>query len=319
MTTSVSTAMFGAQLALLALAFVVGRMLGQRSAKVAETSILLLVPLAIGWAVRSSAADALVRIIPLDVLVYTEGTLILPVLLFVAGALTGSGRLGSQWSRLCRIGPLLAVFGVVYFVNSARWMVLPTVRVSNWAPIVDVVPTRFRTDHAARSGDQSLKQPVITLQSNKASCVAAALATALSAEDMHLRVSESEMAALADVKQGVGSTMLRALRALRDMLVRSPLEPTLMVCTAADAARMASIKRPVIVALRSGPLRNHMVVVYGMSVDGDVILANPWRNTTLGAPAPGGPEGLRLVALDEFARLYQRQAIAFVNRADRAA
>lgn len=304
MTTSVSVALFLAQLALLALAFVIGEMLGRRSAKVAETSALLLAPLAIGWALRSGAQDALLRILPLDVLVYTEGTLILPVAMFVAGAVTGARAHGVEWARVWRTGPLLATFGVAFFVNSAMWMLLPAARVADWIP-----PARVAHTTDAR------RLPSVFFQSGSESCVAAALATALSASGVGLRMSEADLVELADVRKGVGATMLRAYKGLRDALIRSPFEPVLHVATAEEAIAMATRDRPVVVALRSSLTQSHMVVVFGKNHRGDVVLANPWRNTSLGEPVSGAPEGIRRLSFDTFKQLYRGQAIAIVDRA----
>ncbi len=307
MTTSFSASIFLALLAALALAFAVGMALGRRFPAVAETAVLLLAPLAVLWSQRDRFQDALVQLLPLDVLVYTEGALITPLVLFTAGAITGAASGGDlRFRRIARAGPLLALFGVVYSMGAARWMLLPRVSDVQW--LATSAPAGARQARALPAGQ---------LQSADESCVAAALVTALTAPDVGLRVDEQEMAALAEVRKGAGSTMLRALWAARRALAQSRLEPRLYVCSAEEAISMASRDRPALASLRVGPLRTHMVALLGWTGEGEALLFNPWPETTIGKALPGGAPGLRSLSLQEFQRLYTGRVIALVDRLQR--
>jgi len=309
MTTSFSALIFLALLATLALAFALGAALGRRCPAVAETAVLLLAPLAVLWSQRDRYQDALVQLLPLDVLVYTEGALIMPVVLFTAGAITGAARRDGRFRRVARAGPLLALFGTIYSVGAARWMLLPRVADVQWLATSAPVSSQPK--------DAAAYLPAGQMQSSRESCVAAALVTALTAPGVGLRVDEQDMAELAEVRRGAGSTMLRALWAARRALARSSVEPRLYVCSAEEALAMATRDRPVLASLRAGPLQTHMVALLGWTQDGGALLFNPWPGTTIGQELPNGPAGMRALPLEAFRRLYMGRVIALVDRPQR--
>lgn len=289
LTADVSINWFLAQALGAAAAYLIGLGVGRRSQAWGEIAIAIIAALTIGWALRLSAQDALLRLIPLDFLVYTEGTLIVPFFMALAGIV--GARCEKRGQK--RAGPLLAAFGLLYFTVNASWMVAPRVPVA--APGV------------------ILLSDSVVLQTRSDTCVAAALATALRSPGVGIDTCESEMAALADVRAGHGATMLRALRAAQRRLTGEHVQANIHTCSAREAAKIGTRARPVLVTLRSGPLNTHMVAVLGLARTGDVLVANPASDPSL---RPGLlPLGVSMMPMSDFARRYTGSAIVFTDRA----
>lgn len=302
MSTDYSLAFFLVQMGAAIVAYLLGGMIGRQSARWGEVLLGVATLLAIGWAMRFSAEDALLQLIPLGAMIWLEGTLIVPVFMLmvgVAGALIGECR-----GR--RIGLMGACFGLTYLTFNGLWMLSPRVHI---APSV------------ARASDSQLVS-----QSRDDTCVAAALATVLRAPGIDVQATESEMAALADVRAGRGSTMLRALRAARMRLSARDMDVRLHVCTARQVVRMASAARPALVTVRSARLgQSHMIAVYGQTALGHVIVADPASerqrdagHLPIGKAFPETnsdyPPGLRRWDFDEFRSLYRGRAIVFIDQ-----
>lgn len=290
-------------------AYLIGHALGRRSRSWGEIALASVTLLTVGWALRRFAQDVLLQLFPLDLLVYTESTLIVPFFMMLAGVIAARSepRLASRLA-----GPLLAAFGALYLCINGAWMLAPRVSLP--------------AHHAATASE------VVIPQTRPDTCVAAALATALRVLDRaewdragnNLRIrddrppavdtSEAEMAELADVRVGFGSTVLRALRAAQRRLAGTSFEARLHSCSANRAIALASPGRPALVTLRAGPDRTHMVALLGRTGDGRVVVANPWLLSTLGESAPGLPEGVALVSLREFTDRYTGAAIVFTDR-----
>ncbi|TVQ33562.1 MAG: hypothetical protein EA376_02000 [Phycisphaeraceae bacterium] len=270
-------------------AYLFGRMIGRGSTSMVEIGLLLLAALAIGWAMRHAYQDALLHILPLEMLVYTEGTLIVPAVMLLAGILSVNQHI----RRRHVLGPLLGAFGVLYLCFNGMWMLSPHV------------------DLAEDSGMEA--GPGVFAQTREDTCVAASLATALGAPGIGVRTSESEMARLADVRVGQGSTLMRALRAAQLRLDGLGIEARLLNITAEQAVSFASTDVPMLVTLRSGARRRHMVVLQGWTPDDRVLIANPWIDSQLGDPDVRAPAGLAAISFGEFSRLYTGAAIVFLR------
>jgi len=276
-------------------ALLLGRQLGRRSETASEIVLGLVALGSVLWALRRFAEDALIRLAPLDLLIYTEGTLIVPFIALLAGTFIGLGERNGR----ARLGWLLAVFAMTYLVSNGMWMLAPLAKPHDALTIT--------TAHGVR-------------QSRPDTCVAASLATALRAPDIGLRMSESEMASLADVRSGHGSTTLRALRGARAALAGTRIQPRLITCTAAEAVTLASRKRPALVTLRAGLRERHMVVLLGSDHAGQVTYFNPAEEIV----SVGGrvwtmrPDAER-APFDEFARRFTGSAIVFLDSPMRGA
>ncbi len=282
---------FVAQVLAAIAAYLLGRHVGRDSPSWGEVALLCVTILTIGWAVRDMAQGAMLRLAPLDFLVYTEGTLIVPPFMLIAGVIAGMAERSPR--RLS--GALLGAFGLAYLGMNGAWMVTPRVVVEHDRPVL-------------LSGG-------VVAQTRSDTCVAASLATALRAPGINVNATEAQMARLADVRAGRGSTMLRALRAARVRLASAAagVEATLVNCSAAEAVGASSTRSPALVTVRSGLSRNHMVALMGRTGDGRALIANSWCGSELGA-ADGLPLGYATMPLEEFARIYNGAAIVFSSK-----
>ncbi len=292
---------FIAQALACVVAYLLGRAVTSTSRSLQEIALLATVVALVGLALRGRVMEALVAVIPLDVLVYVEGTLIVPPFMFLAGILSapkpGRSFEEGEGARLQlhtgKLGPMLATLGMVYLVVSGAWMVMPRV------PASQIANVTMGAGFSQQSRDDT--------------CVAAALATALRAPGIDLHVTEAEMADLADVRVGQGSTMVRALKAAELRLAGGDIEPRLYNYSAHEVVQMATASRPVLVTIRSGVSRTHMVAVLGMS-RGKVLIANPWRTQRSSSVAGSG---LERMSLEHFSKSYVGSAIVFIDRASR--
>lgn len=235
---------FGQILLALAMLFV-GARLGSRGGRGALLAMALCLALLLAWALRVVQPTLYYNVIPLDVLVYIEGTANVPIfMLFI----------GTVWKyphdeRARRAGPPLIALAFVYFVWNGLWMILPYPKGKEaifYEPYL----------HPAAHGG------VITQYSNDA-CVAAAAATAMLAAGIDMPVSEAEMIRLTDTRLLRGSTVARAARGLRRYLEGSGINVEVVDVNADGCANLASLDMPVLTPIKSGIGSLHMVVVYG--------------------------------------------------------
>lgn len=239
-----STLWFFAQIIVCIGLLLVGARLGSRGGRGALATMAVCLALLLAWALRVIEPTLYYNIIPLDVLVYIEGTANVPIfMLFI----------GTVWryphdARARRAGPPLIALAFFYFLWNAMWMVLP-------------YPKGKETIHepylhpAAHGG-------VITQYSSD-SCVAAAAATAMLAAGIDRPVSEADMIRLTDTRVMRGSTVARAARGLRRYLAGTGIKVDVVDVNADGCANLASLDMPVLAPIKSGIGSLHMVVIYG--------------------------------------------------------
>ncbi len=267
----------------------IGLQLGRRSQSGAEIVLGLVAALSILWSLRRFGQDALVRLAPLELLIYTEGTLIVPFITLVAGTFIGVG----ERHRHGRLGWLLAAFAMTYLISNGMWMLAPVAQPdSSFA----LLPAR--------------EIP----QSRPDTCVAASLATALGAPGIGVKTNEAEMATLAEVREGHGATMLRALHGAKLRLAGTRTQPKLITCAPAEAIALSSRERPSLVTLRTGLRGRHMVVLFGSERPGQVAYFNPASQLIgSGRWINHRPASDQLISFDEFARRFTGDVICFID------
>ncbi len=282
---------FGAQIVAGILAYVLGVSAARHSRSAAELILALTVVCVFLWAGRNFIQDVLVRLFPVDLMIYVESTIIIVPFLLMAGSI--GALLDDRRSRT--YGPVLAIFAFSYLGMNGAWMLTPPVTLAK--------------------SNMSVTEAGVVRQSREDTCVAAALATALRAPGVNILTSESEMAELAQVRQGRGATMLRAFHAARAKLLGSELDAELLSLSARQVADIASYDRPVLVTLRSNLARTHMVAICGRTPRGQIIVADPWVESYTPLVGSVDSSGIYLMTRDEFATTYNGLAIVFVDRA----
>ncbi len=239
-----STLWFCGQIVLSLLMLLVGCRLGARGGRAAVGVMGLCLALLLAWALRVLQPTLYYNVIPLDILVYLEGTANVPIFMLFIGVV---------WryphdERARRAGPPLIALAFCYFLWNAMWMVMPYPR-----------------------GKESIHEPylhpaahggVIT-QYSRESCVAAAAATAMLASGINRPVSEADMIRLTDTRALRGSTVARATRGLRRYLEGTDIQVEVVAVKADGAANLASLDMPVLAPIKSGLGALHMVVIYG--------------------------------------------------------
>lgn len=239
-----STLWFFGQIFVCLLMLVLGARLGSRGGRGALLAMGVCLTLLFAWGLRIIAPTLYLNVIPLDVLVYIEGTANVPIFMLFIGLV---------WryphdARARRAGPPLIALACFYFLWNGMWMVMPYAqgKESLYEPFL----------HPAAHGG------VITQYSHE-SCVAAAAATAMLAAGINKPVSEAEMIRLTDTRVLRGSTVARAARGLRRHLADTGIKVDVVDVNADGAANLASLDMPVLAPLRSGIGSLHMVVIYG--------------------------------------------------------
>jgi hypothetical protein len=300
---TVSIAWFsGLFLATLAV-FWLGRRLGRGSARVETAAVAAVVALIFGAAALRFRPALLPAILGLDLAVWLDG--ILPV--FPWMALAGLVHVLRRTRRMRRLAELMAVFGLVYFLFGAIWMILPVIQVGEVEKI----------------GDKS--RPLwlqVTIQNRPDTCAPSSAATALRA--MGVPASEERMCGIVQAKPTRGSSLIRTARGLRDYLESYQITVEVRNSSAAEVVEAARRDRPALAIIRSTIAADHMVAVLGRvedvygpdvpgSVPGAVLIANP-------SPGEHGgvkpldvslPYGEEAYSPEDFARLYRRGVIVF--------
>ncbi len=212
--------------------------LGVRVGRQPTTSLWLWLALAlvliVTWGWLKHNPSVAVYLIDPGAFAYLEGTGGVPGFMFVIGAVYGSSC--SRHQR--RAAVLAALFGGLYFLQGGMWM----------------LQTTPSSTLASTIGSAAV------LQSQEFSCVPASCATALRIVGM--TATEAEMAELTQTRPGTGSTLIRALDALRHRLARSPIRVQLLEPT---FPQLAVLPMPALTPLQFKPGQLHMVVI--LSVD----------------------------------------------------
>ena len=222
----------------------VGRYLGRRGGRAIALTMLTCMFLLLGWSLRALEPTLYFNILPLNLLVYVEGTGNVPIfMLFIGVIWTQQKDLRARRTAL----PMF-ILAVLYFLWNGMWMIMP-------------YPT----------GKESITEPeggmgshgAVVFQYSEESCVAAAAATAMLAPGINKPISEADMIRLTETRSTRGSTAIRALYGLRKFLKGSGIEAGLVNINADGAANMASLDLPVLAPVHSGIAMEHMVVIYG--------------------------------------------------------
>lgn len=200
------------------------------------------------WAWLYHRPDVAVRVIPVSLLSYLEGTAAAPIFMLI---------LGVAWERSARprqkavtAGAILV--GVFYFVHGGLWM-LQSTPVQGFAP---------------RSADAA-----VVMQSSDFSCVPAACATALNLIDQPS--TEAQMAELTQTRVNSGATVIRAVDGLRRRLDGSGIRPELVQAAYDDLLRLP---KPALTALSFERTQRHMVVITRATPAG-CIVEDPMQGT----------------------------------------
>lgn len=212
-----------------------------------------------GWSTRIAMAGGLVllgvwvylihhpavavRVIPVNVLSYIEGTAAVPLFMIVVGVAWGR----SQLPRQRRLVFWAAVIGAVYFCNGGMWMLQTTPQIG-FAETVE-------------------RDPV--MQSQEYSCVPAACATALN--QLGVYTSEAEMARLTHTRPATGATIIRAMDGLSRRLASSPYQVDMLQ---PDYEDLVALPMPVITPLQFEATRRHMVTLLRVTPE-SVLIADP--------------------------------------------
>lgn len=172
---------------------------------------------------------------------------------------------------------VLALLGVAsaFFLWSGRWMV--------WHSLPNLGPTKMHMGVCKQSTDYT--------------CVGASLVTLLHAHGV--RTSEQEMCELAYVQVGGGSTDSRALWALQRKLAGTQLRASYDTLDYPGLVTLCAGGSPALVQLNWSFFMSHMVPVMSADAAG-VIIGDPLT-------------GPRRLPVDEFLRLWKRQAIVIAR------
>ncbi|MCK4872956.1 MAG: hypothetical protein KAS72_09545 [Phycisphaerales bacterium] len=306
----------------------VGCKLGKVGGRAAVIAMVASVILLVGWSLRLLQPTLYFNIVPLDILVYIEGTANVPAFMLFIG-LVWKHRTDK---RAQRAGPPLIALALVYFLWNALWMILPY-------PL----------------GKQSIQDPYIhaaahggvIMQYSSDACVAAAAATAMLAHGIDQPINEAEMIRLTDTRVTRGSTVIRAVRGLRTHLADTEIQVDLVKLDADAAANLATLSLPILAPLKSGIGSLHMVVIYGHPPDREDVFqpddgraptenqrsvplfqfATSWFDhfpkdmreyVIIGNPIPeqsdvavNVPSGIHIMTMERFRKLYRGPAIVF--------
>ncbi len=172
-----------------------------------------------------------VYVIPLSVLTKIEGVGSVPIFMLLLGLAWSRAKLPRQK----RVISWAIMFGGVFFVNGALWMLQSTPEQS----------------FAATVGEGE-----VVKQSQEYSCVPAACAQAL--DLLGVPTSEQQMAKLTHTRPGTGSTILRALDGLNKRLEHTPYTAELLEVTSEEVRQLPY---PIVTPFRYEPTRLHMVTV----------------------------------------------------------
>lgn len=229
--------------ALSSLAWAGGYYLGKRSVSVARSAVLVGLTCLIVWSWLHYHPSVAVRVIPLAILTRIEGVGSVPIFMFLLGLAWSRARVPRQK----RVITWAIMFGWVFFLNGALWMIQSTPDQSFANTVTD--------------------EPV--MQSQEYSCVAASCAEALN--QLGVPTSEEQMAKLTQTRPGTGSTMLRAMLGLRERLAGSPFDVELLEVPPDEMHHMPG---PMLTPLQFEQTRLHMVTILSTNVS-TVRIADP--------------------------------------------
>jgi predicted double-glycine peptidase len=182
------------------------------------------------WAWLFHRPDVAIRLIPVGVLSYLEGTAAAPIFMLILGIAWERSKNGRQKG----VTAAAILVGVFYFMHGGLWM-LQTTPVGGFT-------------RSARAN--------VVMQSSSFSCVPASCATALNL--MGLPSTEAQMAELTQTRPNSGATLIRAVDGLRRRLNGSDVGVELVQSTYDQLTQMP---KPALTALSFEPTRRHMVVV----------------------------------------------------------
>ena len=225
------------------LAWAGGYYLGKHSVAVARTSLLCGLMLMLVWCWLHYHPAVAVNIIPLSILTKIEGVGSVPIFMLLLGLAWSRAKLPRQK----RVISWAIMFGGVFFINGALWMLQSTPEQS------------FAT--TVEGG--------VVKQSQEYSCVPAACAQAL--DLLGIPTSEQQMANLTLTRPGTGSTILRALDGLTKRLENTHYTVELLEVTPEE---LRQLPYPIVTPLRYEPARLHMVTITGAGKS-SVTVADP--------------------------------------------